>query len=183
MIRDARDRWIRAAVKLLGRDHGAESQSDVRDPSDPSFELRDPFLTGQEGDFCQRLCAALGERAIVCPKARASDVLRIPDAPRRLEDAVRLDRKFIDFLICDRPSLHPICAVQLDRWIENAGKYQLRDDYLEHALQAAGLAILHLPSDHLPTVDAIRKQFDGLCSGEADLSFCEARDVPGRHPR
>lgn len=160
MIRGTRHKWLQATTKLF-----SASEQPTQPPVDPTnlpYRLRDHFLTEEEDRLRHRLCEAVGERAIVCPKTRVSDVLWIPQAHQHLGDAVRIDRKFIDFLICDRISSRPVCAVQLDRWREDAAKYQLRDEFLERVLAAAGLAVLHVQAQRIPTVTQFRQRITPL---------------------
>ena len=147
---------MRAATKLFAGDEDVPTQR--IDQARLPFALRTQFLTEEEGRLRLRLSDAIGDRAIVCPKTRASDVLRIPQAHHHLGDAVRLDRKSIDFLICDRSSCRPVCAVQLERWNDETERYHLRDEFLECALTSAGLVVLHVPSNHMLSAEKLREQ-------------------------
>ena len=158
MIREARKKWMLVATKLLGRVE-VEVEEETRtlkvDPADLPYRLRDQFLTPAEDRLMRRLDEAIGEFGIVCPKPRLSDVLYIPQAHLHVGDAVRMDRKTVDFLICSRSTRHPVCALQLDVWLEAEAKYQQRDEFLELALSSAGLSVLHIRSDQIPTVAEI----------------------------
>ena len=153
MIQTARKRWMRAATKLFAGD--TETSLRVDQAAFP-IELRERFLTDEEERLRRRLVEAIGDLAIVCPKTRLSDVVRIREAHNHLDNAVRIDRKFIDFLICHGTTRKPVCAVQLDQRIEATDKYGLRDEYLERALATAGLTVLHVQADKIPAVEQIR---------------------------
>jgi hypothetical protein len=40
--------------------------------------------------------------------------------------------------------------------MEDVKKYQLRDEFLEHAFAVAGLSVLHVGSDRIPSPEVIR---------------------------
>jgi hypothetical protein len=151
MIRSVPSGWIRAAKHLLGVEH----ESPTSDHASVPFELRDQFLSDDENSLRRLLCNALGDRAIICPKPRVADVLRIANAGEHIENGVRISQKSIDFLICDPLSHRPVCAVQVDRFDERTGKYRDRDAFLERAFASAGLSVLHVRSNRHPSPQMI----------------------------
>ena len=200
MSRDAQYLWMRATARLFGgqEDDAPSPTAAVGDPSLQPFELRESFFTRPEAALFGRLREAVGSRAIVCPKTRVLDVLRLPNASQRLDDAVRLDRKFIDFLVCHPLTSRPLCAVQLDRWDADRQRYGLRDEFLEQALASAGMVVLHVPSESIPHRDLIAEELFPLLDGPPIPGSAEQSSVeeqrsieepgdPGRrrhvHPR
>jgi Protein of unknown function (DUF2726) len=161
VIRESRNKWIRAAMKIVG----AEPSQPIPHATS-AFELRGRFLASGEAGLYSHLCEALGERAVVCPKVRALDVLRVPNAPKRIDEAVRLDRKYLDFLICDRGTWRPVCAIQLDRVDESSKLAPVRDEFLEKALITAGLSVLHIRTDRVPSIQMVRERIYPLLDGK-----------------
>lgn len=150
---------IRAALKFWGSHETEESPSET---AALRLELRSQFCSDDEEHLYQLLSAAAGDKAFVYTKIRVLNVLRIVDASNHLETAIRLDRKYIDFLVCERSTRRPICAVQFDQWNESSGEYQQRDTYLEKAIDAAGLKVIHLRSNKLPPQEMLRQRLAAL---------------------
>ncbi len=161
MIRDTRIRWMKAASKLFGASQPPapiprESLPDLKDES--AFVLRDQLLNADEQEFFHVLQDALWDLAIVCPKTRATDVLSIVDGAKQMNEAVRIDRKSIDFLVCDRSNFEPLLAVQIDWWCEETQSYEPRDRVLQRSLVAAKLAVVHLRSNQIPDAKTLRER-------------------------
>ncbi len=159
MIRDSRSRWMQAAIKLFGGAHPAHpSPPEPLSAADRGypFALRDQLLSRAEGELFHVLDEALSDVAVICPKTRAADLLSVVDGARNLSEAVRIDRKTIDFLICDRRTFQPLAAVLVQRWLEQQQRYQARDRYLECSLVAAKLAVVHVRSNQIPTANRLR---------------------------
>ncbi|MFK8113747.1 MAG: DUF2726 domain-containing protein [Rubripirellula sp.] len=138
---------------------GGETEETI--PQSLRFELRNQFLEQPESDLFHHLCEALGDRVIVCPKVRAADVIYMPNAAEQIDQAVRIDRKFIDYLVCDRVTRRPVCAIQLDR-APQGSKSPVYDQFLEGALKTAGLSVLHLRTDRAPSQQMIRERISPL---------------------
>jgi hypothetical protein len=141
------------------------SKEEVALPSEElcaRFEIRDQFLSEVELGCYRLLCETFGDRAIICPKSRVLASLRVIDAPRYFDDVVRIERKKIDFLVCSSDSSRPLCAVQIDWWNEEQGRYQSRECLLEQAFDRAGLPVTHIPSNRIPNAIEMRKQIEAL---------------------
>ena len=125
------------------------------------FEVRDRFLSDCEL-LCHRLlCQAVGQWAIVCPKPRVLETLRVLDAHQHLDEAIRIERKHVDFLVCDLATGHPLCAVQIDCWDHEAEAFRPREGLLQQAFELAGLPVVYVPSNQLPTADRLNQQIEG----------------------
>lgn len=159
MIRQTRNNWIRAAMKMVGSNETEEIVPSLR------FELREEFLQRPEAQLLDHLIQAMDGRAIVCPKVKATDVVRLPNAGEQLDEAVRIDRKRIDYLVCDQVSRRPVCAIQLDR--SEKGRESVVDDYLERALVSAGLTVLHIRTDRVPSIQMVRERIFPLLEGRS----------------
>jgi hypothetical protein len=122
------------------------------------FEIREKFLSDIELSCYRLLCETLGDRGIVCPKPRVLESLRVLNAPKYLDDAMRIERKHVDFLVCDYESGHPLCAVQIDWWNEELGCYRSREHLLEQAFSRAGLPVAYIRSNQIPCVAELRQQ-------------------------
>jgi len=131
------------------------------------YEVRPSFMSDMELDVYRLLIEAVGDRAIICPKPRVFAALRVLDAAAHLEDALRIDRKHIDFLLADPNSGRPLCAVQIDVWDSDLQGYRLRETLLEEAFRRARFPVAYLLSNHLPSANQLASTIDDLLAASA----------------
>jgi hypothetical protein len=132
------------------------------------FEVRERFLSEAALRLHVRLCRAVHDFGIVCPKPRVFEILRLLRAAEHLEDALRIDRKHIDFLICDATSGRPLCAVQIDQWDPLSQSYQMREELLHYAFERAGFPVIYVRSDQLPSGSELRQLIDDAVAPNPD---------------
>lgn len=176
---------MQAALKRLTHpsDDGVVAEEELA----ARYEVRPRFLSEVELQVYRLLCAAAGDRALVCPKPRVFEALRMLDAAAHLEDALRIDRKHIDFLLVDPDSGRPLCAIQVDIWDEELQGYRLRETLLEEAFRRARLPVAYVLSDQLPPVSQLAQTIDELFSvrerklggGETHYAH-QPRSTPGQ---
>jgi len=157
-----------------------------------------PYRLGEPLDALQRrwllvVCAAVGDRYCVSAAQPLSEVVvPDPDLASKRQDfhGRRLLGKQVDFLLCDPATGEPRAAVLLAR--------SPKDSFREHALLAAGLAVVRLPGEPVLAPAELRLElFDraGLESGRdvaggaddwvlglVDQPAGEDWDLGGRHP-
>ena len=56
----------------------------------------------------------------------------------------RVDRKSVDFVLCDKSALSPVLAVELDDASHDREDRQERDAFVDRVLAKAGLPLLHV---------------------------------------
>lgn len=57
----------------------------------------------------------------------------------------KIDRKHVDFLLCDPKILRPLAGIELDDKSHQRGDRQARDEFVEHVFQAANLPLIRIP--------------------------------------
>jgi hypothetical protein len=113
-------------------------------PTELPFKLRDDFLSNAEISFCQVLRGVVAERALVCPKVNLGDLFFVATGNRRKNRALtnRVDRKRVDFLLCEPKTMHPVVGAELDDRSHDKGDRQVRDQLVEKVFTAAGLPLV-----------------------------------------
>jgi uncharacterized protein DUF2726/topoisomerase-like DNA binding C4 zinc finger protein len=108
------------------------------------FKLRDDFLSSAEISFCQVLRAVVGDRAVVCPKVNLGDLFFVATGDHRKNRALanRVDRKHVDFLLCEPKTMRPVVGLELDDKSHNRSDRQARDQLVENVFSAAGLPLV-----------------------------------------
>ena len=113
--------------------------------SEHPYRLRDHFLTDNELEFYNALKLAVGERAVIQAQI---GLWAIFDVPKKYEAFAtarnHIDRKSVDFLLCDPDSMLPIVAIELDDRSHERKDRQERDAVVDAVFQEAGLPLEHV---------------------------------------
>jgi very-short-patch-repair endonuclease len=94
-----------------------------------------------------------------------------PLAKVRLADILRVHRsvssKHADFVICSSDTFRVIGVVELDDKSHRGETRQRRDQFLDAALAAAGIPVLHIPAQRSYSIPDIRSQLASLLTRDA----------------
>lgn len=124
---------------LLGRGK-AVSQRTAEYP----YGLRYDFLSATEISFYHVLRSTLAPDVTIVIKPRLSDILFVRQPHINKGARNRIDRKHVDFLLCETATMTPRLVVELDDSSHQKQKTQERDELVDGALKGAGLPILHV---------------------------------------
>lgn len=136
------DDVVNFIVDLLAGD----SKSSTPNPDFP-YKLRDNFLSPAELAFFTVLQTAVNGRAALCTKVSLGDVFWVSkDDPSRYRIYTnKIDRKHVDFLLCDLVTMRPLVGIELDDKSHQRKDRQERDAFVDSVYKAAGLPLLHIP--------------------------------------
>jgi hypothetical protein len=112
------------------------------------YALRDDFLTPAEQSFCQVLRAVVADRFLVCPKVALGDLFfaKTGDPRQNRIFLNRIDRKHVDFLLCEPTSLRPVVGIELDDKSHERPDRQERDQFVDGVFLAAKLPLVRIPA-------------------------------------
>jgi hypothetical protein len=108
------------------------------------YRQRDDFLSPAEVSLYQVLVSALGARATICPKVNLADIVFVARPHENQAYRNKIDRKHVDFLICDSKTMRPQCAIELDDSSHSRPARQQRDSFVDEVFKAAGLPLLRV---------------------------------------
>ncbi len=98
---------------------GLTSSHDTRLSTEPlPYRISDKFLSPAELSFYHVLKSVVSDRqAVICPKVGLGELLFVSEVKdrgdfRRFRNYI--DRKHVDFVLCDPKSMRPILAIELD---------------------------------------------------------------------
>jgi hypothetical protein len=123
----------------------------------PYFSKR-YLLSKGEVAFYRALRAALPPGLLVAPKVRVSDVIGCDAAAWKQGFGGRISQKHVDFVIADEHTTAIVLIVELDDRTHRHRDRAARDDFLDRAFAAAGLAVLHISAAANYDVTALRAQ-------------------------
>ena len=108
------------------------------------YERNRHFLSEHEKAFFELLIGVAPRDVYVCPQVCFGSVLEVrANSENYLGSLNKIKSKRIDYLLCDRDSLTPLVAVELDDSSHDSPGRQVRDTFVDDACRSAGLKILH----------------------------------------
>ncbi len=110
------------------------------------YHLRDDFLSRAELSFYLVLKQAVSEKALICTKVDLGDLFYVKsDDPSKYRTYTnKIDRKHVDYLLCDLKSVRPLLGIELDDKSHQKSDRQARDDFVEKVFEAAKLPLLRI---------------------------------------
>lgn len=111
------------------------------------YGMQKHFLSPAELNFFQTLLRAVDHHVIVCPKVGMGDIfsVELADKSRFRTYRNKIDRKHVDFLLCDPATMQPLMGIELDDKSHRHPDRQRRDAFVDRVFEAAGLPLLHVP--------------------------------------
>ena len=111
------------------------------------YRKKDYLLTAAERSFYEVLCSVLDGQLLVFAKVRLADLVYMPKGTaNRQTHFNRIQSKHVDFVLCTRDKLSPVLVIELDDASHEEESRRDRDTFVDAALTAAGLPILHIPA-------------------------------------
>lgn len=113
------------------------------------YAARHFLLSKAERSFYGVLCSVCHGRFDVFAKVRLADLLFVErGAERRQHHQNRIQMKHVDFVLCDPEAVRPLLVIELDDASHERAARQERDEFVDRALMAAGVPILHVKVAH-----------------------------------
>ena len=129
-----------AILSLFGIRLSGTSQTSEQLP----YCQRDDFLSAAELSFYRVLTLGLDGSYLVCPKVNLADIFFVSGSHKKQSYRNKIDRKHVDFLLCDPTSMTPVLGVELDDASHARRDRQDRDQFVDQVFKAAGLPLLHV---------------------------------------
>lgn len=111
------------------------------------YYLCEEFITPAELNFFFNIKPIVGESAQIFSKVKLSDLFyaKTGDYGKNRSYMNRIDRKHVDFLLCDPKTLKPFLGIELDDKSHQRTDRQERDNFVNHVFEAANLPLVHFP--------------------------------------
>lgn len=109
------------------------------------YRKRPYLFTLAERSFYEVLRRSIPPDYTLFAKVRLIDILTVPaNSDSRYSYQNKINSKHIDFLLCSASTISPALVIELDESSHQRPDRVDRDDFLDSALAAAGLPILHI---------------------------------------
>lgn len=126
---------------------GDDEDADLASDADLfPYKRQQFFLSRTENSFFHVLSLTVKDSAAICPKVNLRDIFYVPNSrdyyPRTYWN--KIDRKHVDFLLCDPGTMQPIVALELDDSSHQRSDRIRRDEFVDSVFKAAGLPLVHV---------------------------------------
>jgi predicted RNA-binding Zn-ribbon protein involved in translation (DUF1610 family) len=142
------------------------------------YRVRDDFLSPAEHSFYLLLKNLLAERLTICPKVSLADIFFVTRPNENISAYNRINRKHVDFLVCDPKTLKPVFGLELD----DSSHFRLgrieRDDFVEKVFQAANLPLIRVPVQASYTRPELENALKGVITSQADQLTSAPQSIP-----
>ena len=114
------------------------------------YRIRDDFLSPAERSFYHVLKSVVGTRYLIAPKVGLADLFYVKSGDSREYRVFtnKIDRKHVDFVLCDPQTLTPLAGIELDDKSHRRADRKERDSFVESVFAAAGLSLLRVRVQH-----------------------------------
>ncbi len=151
------------------------------------YHLVDEFASPAELNFFFNLKSVVGDSAQIFSKVKLSDLFfaKTGDYGKNRSYTNRIDRKHIDFLLCDPKTLKPILGIELDDKSHQRPDRQERDDFVNHVFEAAKLPLMHVSVQRGYSQSELKSKIAAFLSGSHVSSEQpkQLQDTPPRCPK
>ena len=148
------------------------------EPEHLPYHLVDDFLSPAELSFYHVLQQVVGEQATLSTKVSLGDLFysKTGDRGENLRYRNKIDRKHVDFLLCDPQTMHPLMGIELDDASHNRQSRQERDAFVDQVFEAAGLPLVRVPAQASYAPREIAAQLESTRLGEDTVSNTNASE-------
>lgn len=125
----------------------SEKDEKPHDQVEYPYFVRDDFLSPAEQSFYLVLKSVVSDWALICPKVALGDLFyaKSKDPSKYRAFTNRIDRKHVDFLLCDPKTARPLLGIELDDKSHQRNDRRARDEFVEMVFAAAKLPLVRVP--------------------------------------
>lgn len=137
------------------------------------YQSKISLCSPAERSFLGVIDQLLSDKYRVFLKVRLADLIEIPKGvskSSRQSAFNRTSRKHVDFVVCDKNDLSILGIIELDDQSHKYAKRKERDNFLDNALNSAGIPIVHIKAQNTYSVVDIQNQLQNNFSFMAGKS-------------
>jgi len=127
------------------------------------YQAKQYFMTKSENDFFRMLNNVAGDRYFIFPQVHLSTILseKVVGQDWKTQKAAfrHINGKSVDYVLCEKQSLKPVYAVELDDYTHNYSNRQERDQEVERMFQSAGIPLVRFNGYKTLNQEDIAKRF------------------------
>lgn len=139
-----------------GKGDSAEKQAEPL-----PYHLRDGLLSSAELSFYHVLKQAAANHQVIT-KVNLGDLFmpKHPDRSKWRMYRNKIDRKHVDFLLCDPKTMRPLLGIELDDKSHQRKDRKRRDRFVDQVFEVSGLPLLHVRAAYSYKVGDVAVQIE-----------------------
>lgn len=127
------------------------------------YGRKDTLMTPAEVSFYHRLESVVANRYYIFPQVHLSALLINQTKGKYWKAAFqRINRTSVDYVLCDKQSMRPVYAIELDDSTHDTAKRRARDSGVDEMLSEIGLPVLHFRNVGSITDEQITEKFQDV---------------------
>ncbi|MFZ3009573.1 MAG: DUF2726 domain-containing protein [Candidatus Microsaccharimonas sp.] len=149
---------ILAAAKYIYQDY----KKDRKQKLSPQYKYsrKKEFITKSEKEFYKLLVEVAGDRYYIFPQIHLSALFKNETYGRYHKLAFQIiNRRSVDYILCDKTSLEPVYAVELDDSTHDTPDRIKRDENVNKLFELAGFPLVRFRDYKSLTKEDIAKKF------------------------
>ena len=129
------------ALVVSGRGGNKEHRGQI-----PFYQRRSSLLSENQRRYYNTLLQVVGDKSLVFPKVRASELVNPPpSSPHSFRvHWQRVQRRYVDFLICTPANLTPTLAIRLESRAERKRRMQTGPDVVDDVVEMARIPFMRV---------------------------------------
>ncbi|GAA0179061.1 DUF2726 domain-containing protein [Clostridium sediminicola] len=126
------------------------------------YAKRDDFLSNAELSFYKVLVQALQGEVIICTKVGLSDIffVKSKDLSEKATYFNKIAKKHVDFLLCRRDNLKPICGIELDDSSHGRKDRIERDKFVNEVFKVSNLPLIRFANRKAYQLNEIKEKLE-----------------------
>lgn len=135
--------------------------NDYIDTAKSPFLIANSLLTKAEMNFYKVLKDSIDdEKQIICPKVRMIEVLWTKTfyVENKMIFINKVNRKHFDFVICDKETLKPLMAIELDDKSHEEEARKERDEFVDALFTDLNFKVIHIPVQYSYNINELKEK-------------------------
>lgn len=147
-------------VKILDMRTANKNNVSTYIKPDYRYSRKQSFISDSEKAFFKLLSQAAGDRYYIFPQVHLSTLFKNDTIGRYRKLAFQIiNRRSVDYVLCDKDTLEPVYAVELDDPSHQRPDRQKRDQNVEQLFAANNLPLVRFSDYRNLSLDDIAKRF------------------------
>ncbi len=108
------------------------------------YQHKDFLVTYAENDFFKILIGAVNDKYYVFPQIQLSSIVdhKVPNGQSRQGALSKIQRKSVDYVLCEKEHLRPVLAIELDDKTHERADRAARDEFVGRVLEEAKVPLV-----------------------------------------
>jgi hypothetical protein len=130
-------------------------------PANPRYTSKGILLTNAEATFFHLLRSMTKDYLVIFPHVALRDLVTVIDQSEYYTYYNKIDRKQVDFVLCDPKTLKPVFVIELDDSSHKRPDRMERDTFVEEVLNGVKIPLVRVPVKHSYDPEELGKLFKG----------------------